>query len=134
MEQVLEYGRAAAAVLGGILGVLLGDVDGMLRALLLFMAADYATGLLHAAQDKAVSSETGYRGLMRKAMILMLVMVGNTVDRYVLGTGAAVRGAVIAFYIANEGISILENTAALGVPYPEKLRAILAQLRNDAEK
>lgn len=132
MEQVLEYARAAAAVLGGILGVLLGDVDGMLRALLLFMAADYATGLLNAAHNKAVSSETGYQGLLRKAMILLLVMVGNAVDRYVLGTGAAVRGAVIAFYIANEGISILENTAALGVPYPEKLRTILAQLRDDA--
>lgn len=80
--------------------------------------------------NRKLSSTIGFRGICKKVLILMLVGVANVVDVHVLGTGSALRGAVIAFYLSNEGLSLLENAAYIGLPVPEKMKATLAQLHN----
>lgn len=125
--------QAAAAFAGGWIGYFLGGMDGLLMALLAFMGIDYVTGLLCAVADKSLSSAIGFRGICKKVLILLLVGAAHTLDRHVLGTGEAVRGAVIAFYISNEGVSLLENAAHLGLPVPDKLREVLKQLHDRQE-
>ena len=121
------------AAVGGWLGYFLGGYDGLLYALVVFMAADYITGIMCAVSDKKLSSEVGFKGICRKVLILMLVGIANLLDVQVIGTGAVLRTAVIFFYLSNEGVSLLENAAHLGLPIPEKLKAILVQLHDRAE-
>lgn len=122
------------AAVGGWLGYFLGGYDGLLYALVVFMAADYITGIMCAVADKKLSSEVGFKGICRKVLILMLVGIANLLDLQVIGTGAVLRTAIIFFYLSNEGVSLLENAAHLGLPIPEKLKAILAQLHDRAER
>ncbi len=126
--------QIAAAAVGGWLGYFLGGRDGMLIALVVFMALDYITGLMCAVMDKKLSSAVGFRGICKKVLILMLVGVANILDIHVVGNGSALRGAVIAFYLSNEGLSLLENAAYIGLPIPDKLREILEQLHNRENK
>ena len=125
---IIEKGRAALSALGGWLGWYTGGLDGLMTALLAFMALDYMTGVMCAIARKELSSAVGFRGICRKALILMLVGMGHALDARVVGGGAALRTAVICFYLANEGISVLENAARLGLPLPGQLRAALGQL------
>lgn len=120
-------------VIGGWLGYFLGGYDGLLYALVVFMAADYITGVMCAVSDKKLSSAVGFKGICRKVLILMLVGIANLLDVQVIGTGAVLRTAVIFFYLSNEGVSLLENAAHLGLPIPEKLKTVLAQLHDRAE-
>ena len=120
-------------VVGGWLGYFLGGYDGLLYALIVFMVADYITGVMCAISDKTLSSAVGFKGICRKVLILMLVGIANLLDVEVIGTGAVLRTAVIFFYLSNEGVSLLENAAHLGLPIPEKLKAVLAQLHKKAE-
>lgn len=126
--------QMAFAVIGGWLGFFLGGLDGMLIALIIFVVLDYVTGVMCAISDKKLSSEVGFRGIFRKVLIFMLVGVANIVDVHVVGTGSALRGAVVAFYLSNEGLSMLENAARLGLPIPDKLKEILAQLHGREDK
>lgn len=126
--------QIAVAALGGWLGYFLGGVDGLLIALIVFMALDYLTGLMCAVLDKKLSSAVGFRGIFKKVLILMMVGIANIVDIHVVGTGSALRGAVICFYLSNEGLSLLENAAYIGLPVPERLKEVLAQLHNRDEK
>lgn len=131
MENITETIKWSVATIGAMAGTLIGHMDGVLLALLFFMAADYITGFIVGVMQDNLNSEIGFKGLMKKVFILLLVAVGNVVDVYVIGSGAVVRSAVIAFYLANEGLSILENAGKLGVPYPDKLKNVLAQLKDD---
>ena len=106
----------------------MGGLHGLLIALIIFMALDYFTGLMCAVINKQLSSAVGFRGICKKVLILMLVGLANVVDMHVVGTGSALRGAVIAFYLSNEGLSLLENAAHIGLPIPEKMKNVLAQL------
>ena len=126
--------QMAFAVIGGWLGFFLGGLDGMLIALIIFVVLDYVTGVMCAISDKKLSSEVGFRGIFRKVLIFILVGVANIVDVHVVGTGSALRGAVVAFYLSNEGLSMLENAAHLGLPIPDKLKEILAQLHGREDK
>ena len=126
--------QIAAAAIGGWIGYFLGGKDGMLIALVIFMALDYITGLMCAIMDKKLSSAVGFKGICKKVLILMLVGVANILDIHVVGQGSALRGAVIAFYLSNEGLSLLENAAYIGLPIPDKLREILEQLHNRDDK
>lgn len=130
MDNIVFYIKSGAAVLGAAAGALIGKMDGVLIALLVFMAIDYVTGLGVAVKQHTLSSEVGAVGIAKKVFILLLVVVGNVLDVYVLGAGGVCRNAVIAFYLANEGLSILENAGNLGVDYPDKLRDVLAQLKD----
>ena len=119
---------------GGWLGYFIGGYDGLLYALVVFMAADYVTGVMCAVNDQKLSSSVGFRGICRKVLILILVGIANILDMQVIGTGAVLRTAVIFFYLSNEGISLLENSAHLGLPIPEKLKLVLEQINDKAEE
>ena len=122
------------AMIGGWLGYFLGGYDGLLYALIVFMVVDYITGVMCAIVDKKLSSTVGFKGICRKVLILMLVGIANLLDVQVIGTGSVLRTAVIFFYLSNEGVSLLENAAHLGLPIPEKLKAVLAQLHDKANE
>ena len=105
----------------------------MLYALIAFVAIDYVTGVMCAVSDRALSSEVGFRGSCRKILIFLLVGIANILDLHVIGTGSVLRTAVIFFYISNEGVSLLENAAHLGLPVPQKIKAVLEQLHDRSE-
>ena len=115
---------------GGWLGYFLGGCDGLLIALLIFVVFDYITGIMCAIADKKLSSEVGFKGICRKVLIFVLVGIGNVIDVQVLGQPGVLRTAIIFFYLSNEGLSLVENTAHLGLPIPEKLKAVLEQLHD----
>ena len=128
MKQIWSGIQIAFTAFGGFLGWFLGGVDGFLYALIAFTVIDYITGVMCAITDKNLSSSIGLKGICRKVLIFTLVGIGNIVDVYVLGQGGVLRTAVIFFYLSNEGVSILENSAHLGLPIPEKLKEVLEQL------
>ena len=122
------------AAVGGWLGYFLGGCDGLLYALIAFVAIDYITGVMCAISDKTLSSEVGFKDICRKVLIFLLVGIGHIVDAQVIGSGGVLRTAVIFFYLSNEGVSLIENAAHLGLPVPDKLKAVLEQLHDRAEK
>ena len=126
--------QIAITGIGGWLGYVLGGMDGLLIALVVFITIDYITGIMCAVIDKKLSSAVGAKGIFKKVLILMLVGIANVIDVHVVGTGSALRGATVCFYLSNEGLSILENTVHLGLPVPEKLKEVLSQLHNRDEK
>ena len=126
--------QVAITAVGGWIGWFLGGADGMLIALIVLMALDYLSGVMCAIADKKLSSAVGFKGICKKVLILMLVGVANIIYTHVVGSGAVLRGAVICFYLSNEGLSLLENAAYLGLPIPDKLREILAQLHERSKK
>ncbi len=119
---------------GGWLDWFLGGCDGLLIALIIFMAVDYVTGVMCAVVDKKLSSAVGFKGIFKKVLILMLVGIAHMLDAAVIGTGSVLRTAIIFFYLSNEGVSLLENATHLGLPVPEKLKSVLQQLHDRAEK
>ena len=119
---------------GGWLGYFLGGCDGLLYALVLFVVVDYITGVMCAAADHKLSSEVGFKGICRKVLIFLLVGIGHVLDVQIIGTASVLRTAVIFFYLSNEGVSLLENAGHLGLPIPEKLKVVLEQLHDRAEK
>ena len=133
MKELWYTAQVIFAAIGGWLGYFLGGCDGLLIALVVFVAVDYITGVMCAVSDKKLSSEVGFKGICRKVLIFLLVGIANIVDVQVIGTGSVLRTAVIFFYLSNEGVSLLENAAHLGLPVPEKMKDILAQLHDRAE-
>ena len=121
------------AAVGGWLGYFLGGCDGLLYALIAFVAIDYITGVMCAISDKTLSSEVGFKGICRKVLIFLLVGIGNIIDVQVLGSPGVLRTAVIFFYLSNEGVSLLENAAHLGLPVPDAIKTVLEQLHDRAE-
>ena len=119
---------------GGWLGYFLGGCDGLLYALVVFVVVDFITGVMCAINNKTLSSAVGFKGICRKVLIFLLVGIANVLDVQVIGTGSVLRTAVIFFYISNEGISLLENAGHLGLPIPEKIKVVLEQLHDRAEK
>ena len=134
MKELWNTMQIILAAVGGWLGYFLGGCDGLVYALILFVAADYITGVMCAAVDKRLSSEIGFKGICKKVLIFVLVGLANILDVQIIGTGSVLRTAVIFFYISNEGVSLLENAAHLGLPVPEKLKDILHQLHNRIEE
>ena len=134
MELIWAKIQMAAAMIGGWLGYFLGGLDGLMIALIIFMVLDYITGLMCAVSDKKLSSAVGFKGICKKVLILMLVGVANVVDIHIVGTGSALRSAVICFYLSNEGLSLLENAAHIGLPIPDKMKDVLAQLHGREDK
>lgn len=121
------------AAVGGWLGYFLGGCDGLLYALIAFVAIDYITGVMCAISDKTLSSEVGFRGICRKVLIFLLVGIGNIIDVQVLGSPGVLRTAVIFFYLSNEGVSLLENAAHLGLPVPDAIKTVLEQLHDRSD-
>ena len=122
--------KSISGAIGAVVGFLYGEVNGLFIAIIALMVLDYITGILCAVISKTLSSEVGFRGLVKKFVILIVIAVGHLVDAYIIGTGSAVMSAVMLFFAANEGISILENAAILGLPIPQKLKDVLEQLKD----
>lgn len=123
--------KSISGAIGAVVGFMYGEVNGLFIAIIALMVLDYITGILCAIVTKTLSSEVGFRGLVKKFVILIVIAVGHLVDAYVIGTGSAVMSAVMLFFAANEGISILENAAKLGLPIPARLKDVLKQLKED---
>ena len=134
MKEFWSIIQAMFAAVGGWLGYYLGGCDGLLYALLAFVVTDYITGVMCAIIDKKLSSSVGFKGIFKKVLIFLMVGIGHIIDAYVIGNGSVLRTAVIFFYIANEGLSLTENAAHLGLPIPAKLKDVLEQLHDRADK
>lgn len=124
--------QVAFAFLGGFIVWFLGGIDGYVYVLVAFIVADYITGVMKSIVKRKLSSQIGARGIFKKVLIFMLIGLSNLVDEYLLLDFGVFRTAVVIFYISNEGVSILENAHAIGLPIPAKLRNSLLQLRYEA--
>jgi len=123
-----------AAVVGGFLGWFLGGLDGLVYALIAIVAVDFIAGIMRGILEKELSSKVCARGIFKKIMVLLLVGVANIVDIYLIQShNSPLRTAVIFFYIANEGISVLENACAIGLPVPDKLKDVLVQFKKKGD-
>ena len=134
MEHLMAKIDGAAAVLGGLCGWFFGGFDGFFYALIAFTTIDYISGVMAAWERKELSSAVGFRGIRRKVMIFALVGIAHVIDAEFFGHGDVLRDAVAFFYLANEGLSILENAVEIGVPAPEFLKEKLMQIHGGAEK
>ena len=134
MKTIWAWIQTALTAVGGWLGWTLGGMDGFLYALIAFVVADYATGVMRAILDKRLSSAVGMRGIFKKIVVFVMVAIGHALDTRLVGSGSAIRTAIIYFFISNEGVSLLENASAIGLPVPEKLREVLAQLHGHTEE
>ena len=130
---VIEFIKAGLATVAGYIAWFLGGFDGVLIALCVFALVDYLTGVVAAIIEKKLSSQIGSRGIAKKILMFFLVGVAAVLDAYVLGGESPIREIVIVFYIANEGISIIENSARLGLPVPKKLIDVLEQLKSKGD-
>ena len=133
MKHFWNVVQAGIATIGGGVGWFFGELDGFFYALIAFVVIDYLTGIMCAIVDKRLSSNVGLRGIFRKVLIFIMVGIAHVIDSQIIGSGDALRTAVIFFYISNEGVSLLENAGHMGLPIPEKLKEVLAQLHNRTE-
>lgn len=130
MKEFWNTVQMVFAAIGGWLGYFLGGCDGLLIALVVFVVVDYITGVMCAIADHKLSSAVGFKGICRKVLIFLLVGIANILDVQVIRSGSVLRTAVIFFYISNEGVSLVENAAHLGLPVPDKLKDVLEQLHD----
>ncbi len=132
---ISQFIRTFFAFACGLAGFLWGNMDGLLIALISFICLDYITGLIVGAAQHKLNSQVSFTGLCKKALILLIVAVAHIIDSQVLGGNTSVfRSAACGLYIANEGLSILENAGKLGLPMPKKLKNVLEQLRDKNEE
>lgn len=124
---------ATCAGIGGVLGWFFGGLDGFMWAMIVFVLVDYITGVTAAAVKRELSSEIGAKGIAKKVFEFLLVCIANVLDRQILKNGAALRTLVIFFYVANEGLSILENCTKIGLPVPKFLKKLLKQLKDKGD-
>lgn len=134
MRTTIDAMKMAWTALGGALGAVLGGLDGFIMTLTIFVVVDYVTGVLVAITRHKLSSEIGFKGIAKKIAIFCLVAVASLIDANIIKEGNVIRMSVIFFYISNEGISILENVSRLGLPVPNKLKAVLEQLKEEEEE
>lgn len=126
------------AALGGAVAGFFGEWSALLTALIAVMAVDYVSGVLVALNNRSkktasggLSSKVGFAGLLKKGMILLVVLVATLVDKAIGSEGMVFQSAAVCFYIANEGLSVLENAALLGLPVPSAIRRALDELKKD---
>lgn len=122
--------NSIVATLGTLLTWLFGSWDLALKVLVSFMVIDYLTGVIVAYINQEIDSKVGFVGLLKKALILVILTVSVLLDR-LIGQGWVFRTVTVYFFVANEGISILENVSKTGLPLPEKLLGALSQLKNE---
>ena len=134
MGKIWKLIQAAAAATSGALAFIFGGLDNLMIALIIFSAVDYITGVIAAIMAKKLSSSVGFKGILKKVLMFLVVGVANVVDTRLIGAGSAFRTATIIFYLSNEGVSLLENAGRCGLPIPKKLKDILTQLHDKDEK
>lgn len=112
---------------------LVGGIDIAFVSLIVIMALDYITGVMSAIYNKKLNSKIGYKGIIKKASYLLIIALSVILDR-LLGQTGNVRTLVIYFFVANDGISILENVAEMNIPLPKKLKELLEQLKKEGDE
>ncbi len=133
MEKIFNSACMMIGLAGGLLAALFGAWNAMFKALIVIMILDYVTGIIKAVIKKNISSKIGFDGILKKVMVLAVVVLANMLE-LILNDNIAIREIVIMFYIANEGISVLENVAAVSNKMPPGLKKILLQLRGDGDE
>lgn len=128
MEKLFNGISIAVAIIGGAIAQLLGGYDMILKAIILLVVLDYATGIIKGVYLKELSSEVGFKGILKKVMIFIVIALAVVIQRLV-GNAIALREIVIMFFACNEALSLLENAAIL-IPIPDKLKEVLTQLRD----
>ncbi|EPB3093427.1 holin family protein [Enterococcus faecium] len=131
MEKYLNTLSVMTGVIGGTIVGLLGGMDNILHVLIFLVDVDFLTGLAKAWKLKEVSSEVGFEGLLKKVLIFVVIAVTVEAQK-IVGNSIPLREIVIMFYVANEGISFLENISVF-LPIPDKLKEVFQQIRNDTE-
>ena len=131
MKNVIHTLQLIFTAIGGYIGWFLGGFDGLLYALVAFVIIDYITGIMVAVLEKKLSSSIGFKGIFKKVLIFTFVGIGHIVDIYILQNGSAIRTAVIFFYLSNEGLSLVENAAKIGLPVPENLKKVFTELNKE---
>ena len=126
----IKYFNTFCGALGAFLSFFLGSLDGILRILVIVMAVDYVTGVLNSFVQKNFSSAIGFHGIARKVCMFLVIGITNVLDHELLAHSEVLRDAVCMFYLANEGLSVMENAISLGVPFPEKLKERFLIWRN----
>lgn len=129
LEKIFNSVSVVSGIIGGGAAYWLGGWDTLLWTLLTFIILDYVTGVIKGIYQKNLSSEISFRGLLKKVVIIIMVVVANSLQK-LLGDSVPLREIVIVFYIANEGISLLENSAVLLPDMPEGLKNVLLSLRD----
>lgn len=119
------------SLVGAWVGLFVGGFDGFFYALVIFVICDYITGVLAAGVNHELSSEIGFKGIAKKITIFIIVGIAHVIDHQIIREGSILRTAIIFFYVSNEGLSIVENATAIGLPVPEKLKDILKQIKED---
>lgn len=128
MEKLFNFISIAAGFGGGIIGYCFGGFDVLITTLVILTVLDYITGVLNAYMTKNLSSEIGFKGIVKKVMIYLVVVCAVVLDR-MLGGQMPLREIVITFFVANEGLSMIENVSPY-LPIPERLKDALMQLRD----
>lgn len=131
MEKYLNTLSVMTGVIGGTIVGLLGGMDNVLHVLIFLVGVDFLTGLAKAWKLKEISSEIGFEGLLKKVLIFVVIAVAVEAQK-IVGNSIPLREIVIMFYVANEGISFLENISIF-LPLPDKLKEVFQQIRNDTE-
>ena len=131
MEKYLNTLSVMTGVIGWTIVGLLGGMDNILHVLIFLVGVDFLTGLAKAWKLKEISSEIGFEGLLKKVLIFVVIAVAVEAQK-IVGNSIPLREIVIMFYVANEGISFLENISVF-LPLPDKLKEVFQQIRNDTE-
>lgn len=132
-NQVFAWIRGVGSLCAGVLSYLYGEMNGLLIALFVAIVLDYTTGLIRAGIKKELSSSIGFKGILKKMLILVVIALAHVIDNCV-GSGETWRNIALVFYICNEGLSILENIVACGVPIPEKIKEALQSMQDENEE
>lgn len=131
MSKFKDITRLLFTIFGSCMGFFLGDMDIFIYTLLAFVICDYISGIIRAGFERKLSSKVGFKGIFKKIMTFIIVGIANLCDKNLVQNQAMIRSAIIFFYIANEGLSILENSLAIGLPIPEKLKILLEQFKEE---
>ena len=131
MDGIITGIKFACGVIAAVLSNIFGGIDALFTALLICIVVDYVTGIMAAVYEKKLNSEVGFKGILKKIAILCIVVLAHELE-VVVGIGG-VRDLAVGFYIANEGISILENSAKMNVPVARSLAGVLEQLKDKLE-
>ncbi len=129
-----EISEFLVASIFGLMGWFFGGLDEIIEVLIALTAVDYFTGICRAGIEGKISSKIAFKGIARKIVMFLLVGVANVIDRYILDAKTSFRVIIIVFYIGNEGMSIIENAGAMGIPIPGWLRGKFLKFMENSDK
>lgn len=131
MDKFKDLVKIFFTIFGSLIGFFLGDLDIFIYSLVVFVICDYISGIIRAGFERKLSSKIGFKGILKKIMIFIIVGIANICDKNLIKNQAMIRSSIIFFYIANEGLSILENALAMDLPIPKKLKILLEQFKEE---